>query len=534
MGSRSLFQRAHAKLNAEYDDNSNVKRPRLPSPQKPNYQITEEIEALLESKGTSCPPIEVAEMPQKRGGLRTFEDVATAGHRRPALKELPSNADWLPPVLPRMPHVDSTNIISNIGTYTDTTQLGPLPEMPMDWSLKSIVRITTTSADSDVSDTLKKAMHASGRDATVAHRAIVSGMGIDGLLPHQSLLASLISFQYPATGGSGGGGGGSAGGSSGGGNASSRRNGTSTADYFSSSSSSLRSDMWRTALCSAYDALRNGFCDVFYVLSPEGSRRPMAAMFCAQGINNTGYGDNHRLHAVLSRSTAGLRALIKSKLGLNFDMPLVVAPVQHQQKKQQQPQQQQNIDEGNKSLLWFKGGQRMHGLFELLLNEGLKTLHTDGCDVPTILAPVPFMNAAVSMPTMKTIPTVASSFRAEIRGVLAPWVCDRMLSVLASSSRRSNSGSFTLVFDTDPVTANFNAKFSRKKSSSDDDGGDTEKGITSTTTISIQISDYKARQRGCLNEDEAKKWRSPSVPSGGTVREVKYEGGVFTGRCRDM
>jgi hypothetical protein len=433
-----------------------------------------------------------------------------------------------------MPHVDSTNIISNIGTYTDTTQLGPLPEMPMDWSLKSIVRITTTSADSDVSDTLKKAMHASGRDATVAHRAIVSGMGIDGLLPHQSLLASLISFQYPATGGSGGGGGGSAGGSSGGGNASSRRNGTSTADYFSSSSSSLRSDMWRTALCSAYDALRNGFCDVFYVLSPEGSRRPMAAMFCAQGINNTGYGDNHRLHAVLSRSTAGLRALIKSKLGLNFDMPLVVAPVQHQQKKQQQPQQQQNIDEGNKSLLWFKGGQRMHGLFELLLNEGLKTLHTDGCDVPTILAPVPFMNAAVSMPTMKTIPTVASSFRAEIRGVLAPWVCDRMLSVLASSSRRSNSGSFTLVFDTDPVTANFNAKFSRKKSSSDDDGGDTEKGITSTTTISIQISDYKARQRGCLNEDEAKKWRSPSVPSGGTVREVKYEGGVFTGRCRDM
>lgn len=52
------------------------------------------------------------------------------------------------------------------------------------------------------------------------------------------------------------------------------------------------------------------------------------------------------------------------------------------------------VDGKPASLLFFSGSSEVHGAFDFLFTEAFK-LAGDDCDVPLLLAPVPFMNAAL-------------------------------------------------------------------------------------------------------------------------------------------
>lgn len=120
---------------------------------------------------------------------------------------------------------------------------------------------------------------------------------------------------------------------------------------------------------------------VLIILSPtlllQGSNKDFVAFFGASGVCG-----RQRVHAILTRSTAGARALLQnSKLG--FAAPLMPEGVACE-----------NSDDpaasGTQSMLLFEGGVRVHGLFDFLLNESWRLLG-DACDVPLLLSPVPFL-----------------------------------------------------------------------------------------------------------------------------------------------
>lgn len=46
------------------------------------------------------------------------------------------------------------------------------------------------------------------------------------------------------------------------------------------------------------------------------------------------------------------------------------------------------------SMLWFEGAGQVHGLFQFLFLEGQR-LHGPDCDLPILLAPVPFLGAEI-------------------------------------------------------------------------------------------------------------------------------------------
>ena len=46
------------------------------------------------------------------------------------------------------------------------------------------------------------------------------------------------------------------------------------------------------------------------------------------------------------------------------------------------------------SMLWFEGPRQVHGLFQFLFLEGQRVYGPD-CDLPQLLAPVPFLGAAI-------------------------------------------------------------------------------------------------------------------------------------------
>lgn len=51
-------------------------------------------------------------------------------------------------------------------------------------------------------------------------------------------------------------------------------------------------------------------------------------------------------------------------------------------------------------MLFFKGREQVHGIFDYLLNELMKG---DDAGVPTLLAPVPFLHGALIMPRPKVL-----------------------------------------------------------------------------------------------------------------------------------
>ena len=187
-----------------------------------------------------------------------------------------------------------------------------------------------------------------------AQRAFAACDGLHSLSLQQRYLAALHSWQFPADPW--------------------RQPATGAAKLRAPSPEVVqRRQDWQAAFASLYDALRSGACDAFYYISPEvgacacgvcggcgcwlsgrrlraactlqlqqllpvhllagcpprltslpllpqGTKKPFAVFFGAAGV-----GGRPRLHALLTRSTSGLRALMGSGMALGFAAPLMPA-----------------------------------------------------------------------------------------------------------------------------------------------------------------------------------------------------------------
>ena len=185
------------------------------------------------------------------------------------------------------------------------------------------------------------------------------------------------------------------------------------------------------------------------------------------------------------------------------------------------------LDNGSQSLLVFEGAQRVHGLFDFLLNESFRT-HGEECDVPPLLAPVQFAHASVTAFQPRVLREAdardpkRAQHRLELRApALPPWVLDRLAALLAVTQE----GSFSLACDTHPLTLALNwcgSGGSAAAAAAEPAGSGRAAGA---------LTDHGARQRGCWDADEAARWRA-AVPglSCNVVRELACEGGVFTAK----
>ena len=215
------------------------------------------------------------------------------------------------------------------------------------------------------------APHATPRCSCIAvveaQRCAAGCCGTSGLSLRQQYLAALLSFQHPQAPRGGGAGGG--------------RGGP------DAEALERRAD-WQAAFVSLYDSFRSGRCGAFYYVSPEGSARGFAAFFGAAGLAG-----RQRLTAILTRSSPGVRALLREALGHSFAAPLM-AGSEAAGGAADEGSSGGGGSSGTQSMLVFEGALRVHGLFDFLLNESWR-LHGDDADVPLLLSPAPFLHGCL-------------------------------------------------------------------------------------------------------------------------------------------
>lgn len=101
----------------------------------------------------------------------------------------------------------------------------------------------------------------------------------------------------------------------------------------------------------------------------------------------------------------------------------------------------------------------------------------------------------------------------ELRGLLPPWVVDRLLAVMAAAQ----AGSLSMACDTHPLTLALNWQPAA--------------GSAAAAAAPSAVDDYVARAGGCLGGEEAARWRAP--PPGlacNVIRELRCEGGAYVAR----
>ncbi|KAL6778007.1 hypothetical protein ACKKBG_A16565 [Auxenochlorella protothecoides x Auxenochlorella symbiontica] len=427
---------------------------------------------------------EDAAQPGPESCLRTFEHVTTQRHASAPALGLPSAGNWLPPALP-LPGAsgptagDATR--SGVAQGLDPSKLPPSTCAPMDWSMKTNLRLVSPRPFL----LAQEALRASARDVLEAQRCVLARSDPALLAPHQQYLAALTSFQYPLD-----------------------PRGAARGGH---PDTAARRGAWQAALCSLYDALRAGACDAFYVVPAEGGKRPALAFFGAAGV-----GGRRQPHGLLTRSTPGLRSMLSNGLGLAYDAPLLP-------QTGAAPQDQSAIPAaGTCSLLSFQDEEGVHGLFDFLLNEAFRAAG-DEADVPLLLAPVPFLHGAMVAARPKLLSSVevrggsaASSqqFRMELRGLTPAWTVDRLVQLLGSRQPLS------MACDTHPLTLALNwpgpadAARARESKASRDVGA--------------------ALVRGACSAEEGERWacRGAGQPSMGcnVLRGMEADGrGTFTG-----
>ncbi|KAK9844097.1 hypothetical protein WJX81_004408 [Elliptochloris bilobata] len=281
-----------------------------------------------------------------------------------------------------------------------------------------------------------------------------------------------------------------------------------------------RQAVWRQAFRSLLLQQRAGTCEAFYVLSPEGAKRPYVAFFGAAGV-----GGRLRAHAWLSRSSHGLRQRLAVPPNcLVFSLPLAgaasgdladarVEAELHDMGQAGGPSGGAGVDGTPRSLLAFEGAAAVAGLGDWLFNEAPvgegAGAGAEGCDVPTLLAPVPFEHAALHRLTPQLLPPVDVAagttcaygrHRMQLKGALPPWVLDRLFAVLADSQ----DGQFQATLSTNPLTGAFNV---------------------------APPEDEGARAPAHAPAAEQKRWRTPAAELAGLcVRELICQAGRFNAR----
>ncbi|GAB2263911.1 hypothetical protein Droror1_Dr00026045 [Drosera rotundifolia] len=184
---------------------------------------------------------------------------------------------------------------------------------------------------------------------------------------------------------------------------------------------SKRHQDWEESFQNLYYKLRQSACDIFYVCTSQ-----FVVMFTVIGAGGK---TKRKCNAYISQSTRSLRSLLKEQ-DVCFSMPLCLSEVEQTsredlvelseiEKKNLGQAKWQNImaavDNSPQSLLAFEGNHHTHGLYDFLLNYKFFLPALAVVDVPVLCAPLPFRNAALSVPEVtckeiKSIDYLASKF----------------------------------------------------------------------------------------------------------------------------
>ncbi|KAK9822053.1 hypothetical protein WJX74_003646 [Apatococcus lobatus] len=365
---------------------------------------------------------------------------------------------------------------------------------PIDWTIKTCLRFSSAEELAVCSEAAMPSSEAAGQ--------ALSGVAtscIEGLTAQERWQAALMSWRYPASAWP--------------------REAVAALQSAPPAAPLLtqRFVAWQEGLRSLYHALRNSACNCFFLLPPQGSRQPFAVRFGASGLAGC-----QSVHAAISRSYTPLRAqLASAHYSVQCTAPL--APPKPDRAKRKSSNSSEGgwdpvwvgsgADGKPQSMLWFEGPGQVHGLFQYLFLEG-RRMHGPDCDLPQLLAPVPFLGAgihclqsSVTEQAGRLPARPARPYRCEVSGLIPPWTVDRLCNCLQASS----SSDFMVTMETDALT----------------------NGLQQVPAASLrQPQDLAPNSRltcgGCMDKGEAVRWGQAAIVMGGAVlKELQCENGVF-------
>ncbi|DBA94913.1 TPA: hypothetical protein ACH3X1_002444 [Trebouxia sp. C0004] len=372
-------------------------------------------------------------------------------------------------------------------------------EPPLDWSIKTAVRFSSPEPFA----LAEEAVFISAGTASTAVRAFASCETDDMRSLQERYQSSTMSWQHPetcyppAT-------------------LAALCSGKANADLLEQ-----RQAAWKDAFRGLYHALRHRQCDAFYLTTPLGAHQQKQNMvfFGAAGIAG-----RPCLHAIMSRSTLGLRTAMQQQYQLTFTIPLAPPPRKCHQGDPTLPDDLASLqtkggtsgreqDNTRESLLYFEGPVEVQGLFEYLFNES-RRFCGEGCDVPLLMAPVAFPSACLKQLHPKvlgasdSVKGKAVQHRLEMKGSIPPWVLDRFTGVI----KDAHPAKFQMVAETAPLSGSFNVQ-----------------PTSDASAVRASLSVFHAG--GTANSLEAERWRSPPGQLANLVmRDLIYSDGQFVTR----
>ncbi|KAF5734002.1 protein downstream neighbor of Son [Tripterygium wilfordii] len=293
---------------------------------------------------------------------------------------------------------------------------------------------------------------------------------------------------------------------------------------------------WEESFRSLYYMLRKSICKMFYVCTSH-----FVVMFTVDdGLGRT----KRSCNAYISQSTRGLRSLLRQH-DVSFSMPLCYSKVEqattedlvelseiekHNLGQTRRPRSLADVDNTPESLLAFGGNEKVHGLYDFLLNYRSFLTFLAGADVPVLYSPMPFQNASISAPEIRCMEIKRSEHIAAIpRGnnvnvteskegstgftssieikdaYLTPWIISRICAIMGSEG-----GKFEANFVTERTSTGLNVALGTFSEKSDSLAASDEHCLESSCAFGIA----EARVVPCLHS--------------GILKSLKYCNGSYT------
>ncbi len=244
---------------------------------------------------------------------------------------------------------------------------------------------------------------------------------------------------------------------------------------------------------------------------------------------------------MMGTSSAGVRSMLKMQ-GVEFETPLVIGNTTNSNATGRSTAS--TIDHTTRSMLVFTGALQIHALFDFLLNRAF-TLLDNVCDVPILLAPVQFTNAAIKKFTLTASSSSSSSAAAaagapnskgaarpsskghvntlhtlDVKGGMIPgWVCDRLLRVLTSEDSLDLNDSSNITNASSPIATTITMVAAP---------------LPASVALNWHVAPPSSRKSkaksvtlkcigGCVSNEEAKKWSTTLEGlDSAAVKEIKF------------